>query len=192
MRIVFYFKTDSRAEQQFLSFRYQTIQAILKGFLVTLTQRAHTFVSEAVLPSLTPAGRQDLILPINGYRFKFSRSAFKEFCESKVIYSIYFHNLPVGECEKLHCYLLQTTNYLGSAELILNSSAAVYFSHLHPCFKISNKRIVVIPPRCNMDHDLLLIEIIRSLPFESWSLDRPQPAYPSFLVRKVPRRGESL
>jgi len=173
MRAVFYFTMESAGDQNG-AFRYQAIQSVLKGYVTNVTQRTYSLITELTLPEGSVFSRRVLILPIGNWR-RFSRSAYKVFRETKRMRSIYFKSLPAGEAEKLHCYLTQTKGYLGASELTSISDQIIEFDRIVPSFRIRNKRISILTdvPN-NSPHfrlDLLLAEIIESLPFDSWQYE---------------------
>jgi hypothetical protein len=99
------------------------------------------------------------------------RRSTKVFLRSENLLGIYFDKLPYGEAEKMNSYLYDHEDYLGACQVSPHAVSLLEVDALDANLRFENRKVILFVSGFGFFHrkrDVILEELIKSLPFESW------------------------
>jgi hypothetical protein len=178
MKVILFFdaKVDSNGSDASL---YKVVHSILKGYASLVSQRTFTDVHRIWIHNAPWWYRNKLILPVGNWQ-KMKKRSLKAFLATENLLAIYFDKLPFGEAERLNSYLYDHEDYLGACQVTRHASSLLRISRQDAYLRLENRKVTILIDGFDFferKRDIVLEEIVKSLPFDSWKYDSRRSHY---------------
>lgn len=179
MKTIFFFDAKIEGNYGRDASLYRILHSLLKGYVSLVSQRTFTDVHQLWVRNPSWWYRNKLILPVRSWQ-KMKRRALPTLLASENLLAIYFDMLPFGEAERLNSYLYDHQNYLGACQATLDARALLRPKYQDAFLRFENKKETIFIDGFDFierKRDIILEEIIKSLPFDSWKYDSRRRSY---------------